>query len=160
MPRLVYSAEEGSRAFSMDQTIAPASSVTVTPSARVSTFASPTADGSLMQIRGLRSRTGLGSKVHRTAGANGSPGRRGCCDCTPSTARLKPPMTTTGRGSATPRGGRRLHSRRGGVIGAVVCAELPRPANRSVHRSSAARAAVPGRLRARGEGPEAVSETF
>ena len=55
-PRLIYSAD-GSRAFSMDQTIAPASSVTVSPSAKVSTFASPTADGSLMQIRGLRSST-------------------------------------------------------------------------------------------------------
>jgi hypothetical protein len=65
-PRLVYSAD-GSRAFSMDQTIAPASSVTVTPSAKVSTFASPTADGSLMQIRGLRSPTGLRSKAHRSA---------------------------------------------------------------------------------------------
>jgi len=39
--RLAYSADGCSRAFSMDQTIAPASSVTVTPSARVSTFASP-----------------------------------------------------------------------------------------------------------------------
>jgi len=66
-PRLVYSAD-GSLAFSMDQTIAPASSVTVTPSARVPTFASSTADGSLMQVCELRSRTGLGSKVHRSAG--------------------------------------------------------------------------------------------